>query len=127
MTAGLGWAGLGWAGWAGVGTVTAPPPVTLSIYICSHIWVYLFFQVCSCVAGAGRGSYGECCGRWGQSSDCLLEPGSWRDNICPARPGRRLSWGEGSCGALGAAWSVELQTKVRKDVTITEKAPTSPG
>ena len=53
MTAGLGWAGLGWAG---VGTVTAPPPVmTLSIYICSHIWVYLFFQVCSCVAGAGAG------------------------------------------------------------------------
>ena len=28
--------------------------------------------------------------------------------------------------SLGARWRVELQTKVRKDLTITEKAPT-PG
>ena len=42
--AGLGWAGLVWE-----------PSPTLCICICSHIWVYLFFQVCSCVVGAGPG------------------------------------------------------------------------
>ena len=86
MTAGLGWAGLGWCGNRHRHSVSAS--VATFGYIC-------FFRFAAVWRGRGRGSYGECCGRWGQSSDCLLKPGSWRDNICPPRPGRRVSWGEG--------------------------------